>query len=153
MTDSEHVSVTWTYLGLRLDRNTKPYHLWRDHQGEERWYSKVAAPSSVVGGLYEVTLTGDDHSGVIYKGQQGPRFQGRGEDAHIPAWRAEHDLAQALVEAGRAAQRAKAESGGDLGNMTLREVARWYQGRALPAQKAGVLTVIIQYVQYGSVGE
>lgn len=50
--EPEPVERAWTYSGRRLGSNNRLYHAWRDHEGEERFYSKLTA--TVICGTYTV---------------------------------------------------------------------------------------------------
>jgi len=146
-TETATTQHDWTFVGQRLDQKGKASFAWLDDTDEVRWYGKALAPSAVVGSIYRVYLT--DEGAVLIGGAQAPRFLRMSDDARLPAWRAEHAYTRARIEAERARKRAAEEHRGDLGPMTLAEAAAWYRSRALPDQRAGVLAVLLNYIQYG----
>jgi len=139
------VREEWIYLGERLDRKGKAIYAWLDHEGNERWYGSVLTPGAAVGGVYLTTLTANGQ--VLTGATTRPLYVRASDDARRAHWQAEHQLTRTLVEAQRAGAKAKKEAVDGIGTMTLDDIARWYSSRATPEQRAGVMTVVLQYLQ------
>jgi len=137
----------WTYIGQRLNRSGKVMYAWLDHAGGERWYGKSLMGGATVGAVYRVHVLVDGR--VVTGGSEAPRYVRMSDDGRRATWRADHADTQGRIEAERARRKAVEEHKGDLGAMTLSEAAAWYRSRALPAQRAGALAVLIDYIQHG----
>ncbi len=137
----------WTYIGQRLNRAGKGVYVWLTAAGDERWYGKALVAGAAVGSVYRVQALADGR--VVSGGAGAPRYLRMSDDGQRALWRAEHAYSQGAIEADRARKKVAEEHKGDLGKMTLAEAAAWYRSRALPAQRAGALAVLIEYIQHG----
>jgi len=139
-------SGEWTYIGQRLNRGGKGVYAWLDPAGDERWYGKALVAGAAVGSVYRVHGRADGR--VISGGPEAPRYLRMSDDGRRAIWRAEHAYSQGAIEAERARKKAAEEHKGDLGEITLSAAAAWYRSRVLPAQRAGALAILIDYIQH-----
>jgi hypothetical protein len=96
---SEPVTETWTYGGIRADKDGKRWHAWVDPAGEEHWFARTGGRMAV-GSRYTARVTRRD-DGISLHGT--PEYAGSQADRETRAtiW-TEHTLAQTRIEALRA---------------------------------------------------
>jgi hypothetical protein len=94
------VTETWTYGGIRADKDGKKWHAWLDAIGEEHWFARTGSGRMAVGSHYTAQVTRRD-SGITLHGT--PEYAGSqaGRETRAALWTA-HTLAQARIEALRA---------------------------------------------------
>jgi hypothetical protein len=96
----EPVTETWTYGGIRADKDGKKWHAWADPAGEEHWFARTGSRMAV-GSRYTAQVTRRDDGGISLHGT--PGYAGSQADGETRAalWTA-HTLAQTQIEALRA---------------------------------------------------
>lgn len=145
-------SAEWIYQGQRIDGKGKPYHVWQDEAGKAMWYAKnLVSGTSGVGSVYVMTIT--EKGSFFTSGARGPRYVrtipvDQARELHLA-----HREAQTRIAAMAAAKRAKADHAGDVGTITLAEIAHRYRGYAMPDARAGLLAMVIGYIQSGRIAE
>ena len=97
----EPVAETWTYGGIRADKDGKKWHAWADPAGEEHWFARTGGGRMAVGSHYTVRVTRRDDGGITLHGT--PEYAGSqaGRETRAALW-TEHTLAQTRVEILRA---------------------------------------------------
>jgi hypothetical protein len=92
---------TWTYGGIRADKDGKKWHAWIDPAGEDHWFARVGGSRTAVGSHYTVRVTRRDGGAVTLHGT--PEYAGTqaGQEARAALW-TEHTLARTRIEALRA---------------------------------------------------
>ena len=97
----EPVTETWTYGGIRADKDGKKWHAWADPAGEEHWFARTGGGRMAVGSHYTVRVTRRDDGGITLHGT--PEYAGSqaGRETRAALW-TEHTLAQTRVEILRA---------------------------------------------------
>lgn len=91
---------TWTYGGIRADKDGKKWHAWLDPAGEEHWFAKTGGRMAV-GSRYTAQVTRRDGGAITLHGT--PEYAGSQADGETRAvlWTA-HTLAQTQIETLRA---------------------------------------------------
>lgn len=150
-TSDESHKEEWIYQGVRLNSKDKAVHQWKTPRRGELWFAKNIVSYSPIGAVYEMTCL---PSGSYYTGgDRAPHYlrtlsyEERIDDS------VKTREAQTRLMAISAAKRAKADNGGDVGKMTLAEIARRYRRAVMPDARAGLLALVIGYVQNGRVPE
>jgi len=92
----EPVTETWTYGGIRADKDGKKWHAWLDPAGEEHWFARTGSGRMAVGSHYTAQVTRRD-SGITLHGT--PEYAGSqaGRETRAALWTA-HTLAQTQVD-------------------------------------------------------
>ena len=105
----EPVTETWTYGGIRADKDGKKWHAWVDPVGEEHWFAKTGGRMAV-GSRYTARVTRRDDGGISLRGT--PEYAGSQADRETRAalWTA-HTLAQTRIESLRAERDAASRNG------------------------------------------
>ena len=96
----EPVTETWTYGGIRADKDGRKWHAWVDPAGEEHWFARTGGRMAV-GSHYTARVTRRDDGGVTLHGS--PEYAGSqaGQETRAALW-TEHTLAQTRIESLRA---------------------------------------------------
>ena len=97
----EPVTETWTYGGIRADKDGKKWHAWVDPNGEEHWFARTGSGRMAVGSCYTARVTRRDGGGITLHGT--PEYAGSqaGRETRASLW-TEHTLAQTRIETLRA---------------------------------------------------
>ena len=92
----EPVTETWTYGGIRADKDGKKWHAWADAAGEEHWFARTGGRMAV-GSHYTAQVTRRDGGGITLHGT--PEYAGTqaGQETRAALW-TEHTLAQTRIE-------------------------------------------------------
>jgi hypothetical protein len=95
----EPVTETWTYGGIRADKDGKKWHAWTDPAGEEHWFARTGSRMAV-GSCYTAKVTRRD-DGISLHGT--PEYAGSqaSQETRAALW-TQHTLAQTRIEALRA---------------------------------------------------
>ena len=119
-TAPEPVTETWTYGGIRADKDGKKWHAWVDPAGEEHWFARTGGRMAV-GSRYTARVTRRD-GGISMHGT--PEYAGSqaGQETRAALW-TEHTLAQTRIEARRAERDAARRSALDEAIAPLLELA------------------------------
>jgi hypothetical protein len=97
----EPVTATWTYGGIRADKDDKKWHAWVDPAGEEHWFARTGGARMAVGSCYTAQVTRRDDGGISLHGT--PEYAGsQAAQETRAALQTEHTLAQTRIEALRA---------------------------------------------------
>ena len=120
-TAPEPVTETWTYGGIRADKDGKKWHAWVDPAGEEHWFARTGSRMAI-GSCYTAHVTRRDDGGISLHGT--PEYAGSQADGETRAalWTA-HTLAQTQIEALRAERDAARRSALDEAIAPLLELA------------------------------
>jgi hypothetical protein len=96
----EPVTETWTFGGIRADKDGKKWHAWVDAASEEHWFARTGSRMAV-GSRYTAQVTRRDGGGITLHGT--PEYAGSQADQAVRQvlW-TEHTLAQTRIEALRA---------------------------------------------------
>jgi hypothetical protein len=96
----EPVTETWTYGGIRADKDGKKWHAWIDPAGEEHWFARTGSRMAV-GSRYTAQVTRRDDGAITLHGT--PEYAGSqaGGETRAALWTA-HTLAQTRSESLRA---------------------------------------------------
>ena len=96
----EPAAETWTYGGIRADKDGKKWHAWVDPAGEEHWFARTGSRMAV-GSRYTAQVTRRDGGAISLHGT--PEYAGSQADGETRAalWTA-HTLAQTRIETLRA---------------------------------------------------
>jgi hypothetical protein len=118
----EAVPETWTYGGIRADKDGKRWHVWLDAAGEEHWFARTGSGRMAVGSHYTAQVTRRDGGAITLHGT--PEYAGSqaGQEARA-ALQTEHTLAQTRIEALRAERDAARRSALDEAIAPLLELA------------------------------
>ena len=116
----EPVTETWTYGGIRADKDGRKWHAWIDPAGEEHWFARTGSRMAV-GSHYTAQVTRRD-SGITLHGT--PEYTGSqaGREARAALWTA-HTLAQTRIESLRAERAAARRSALDEALASLLDLA------------------------------
>jgi hypothetical protein len=97
----EPAAETWTYGGIRADKDGKKWHAWVDPAGEEHWFGRTGSSRMAVGSRYIAQVTRGDGGAITLHGT--PAYTGSQADGETrqALWR-EHTLAQTRIETLRA---------------------------------------------------
>jgi hypothetical protein len=97
----EPTAETWTYGGIRADKDGKKWHAWVDPAGEEHWFARTGGGRMAVGSHYTAQVTRRDGGGISLHGT--PEYAGSqaGRESRA-ALQTEHTVAQTRIEALRA---------------------------------------------------
>lgn len=102
-TEPESASETWTYGGIRVDKNGRKWHAWLDESGTERWFGRTGGQMAV-GSHYTVTVSRPAGTITVHGT---PAYAGtRADDDTRRALWTEHTLAQTRLETLRAERNA-----------------------------------------------
>ena len=117
----EPVTETWTYGGIRADKDGKKWHAWTDPAGEEHWFARTGSRMAV-GSCYTARVTRRDGGAITLHGT--PEYAGSqvGQETRAALW-TEHTLAQTRIEALRAERDAARRSALDEAIAPLLELA------------------------------
>ena len=93
----EPTAETWTYGGVRADKDGKKWHAWVDPAGEEHWFARTGGGRMAVGSRYTAQVTRRDDGAITLHGT--PEYAGSQADGETRAalWTA-HTLAQTRIE-------------------------------------------------------
>jgi len=96
----EPVTETWTYGGIRADKDGRKWHVWVDPAGEEHWFARTGGRMAV-GSHYSAWVTRRDDGGITLHGT--PEYAGSqaSHETRAALW-TEHTLAQTRIESLRA---------------------------------------------------
>ena len=67
----EPVTETWTYGGIRADKDGKKWHAWIDPAGEEHWFARTGSARMAVGSHYTAQVTRRDGEAITLHGTPG----------------------------------------------------------------------------------
>jgi hypothetical protein len=97
----EPTAETWTYGGVRADKDGKKWHAWVDPAGEEHWFARTGGSRMAVGSRYTAQVTRRDGGAITLHGT--PEYAGSqvGQETRAALWTA-HTLAQTRIETLRA---------------------------------------------------
>ena len=126
---------SWTYGGIRADKNGKRWHAWLDQAGKEHWFSGTGSQMAV-GSRYTVQVSRHDGTLTLHGT---PEYAGTeaDQDTRRALW-AEHTVAQAKIEALRAERNAARRNALDEGARAAAGTGRPAAHRS-PARRAGRL--------------
>jgi hypothetical protein len=121
--EPEPAAETWTYGGIRADKDGKKWHAWLDAAGEDHWFARTGGGSMAIGSRYSVRVTRRDDGGLTLHGI--PEYAGTAADetSRRGLW-AEHTVAQAQIETVRAERDAARRNALDEALAPLVDLAR-----------------------------
>ncbi len=117
----EPVTETWTYGGIRADKDGRRWHAWLDPAGEEHWFGRTGGRMAV-GSHYTAQVTRRDGGGITLHGTPEHAGTQAGQEVRAALWTA-HTLAQTRIESLRAERDAARRSALDEALAPLLELA------------------------------
>ena len=118
---AEPVTETWTYGGIRADKDGKKWHAWVDAADEEHWFARTGGRMAV-GSCFTARVTRRDGGGISLHGT--PEYAGSQAGQEVrAALRTAHTLAQTQIESLRAERDAARRSALDEALAPLLELA------------------------------
>ena len=117
----EPTAETWTYGGVRADKDGKKWHAWIDPAGEEHWFARTGGRMAV-GSHYTLQVTRSGDGAITIHGT--PEYaRSQAAQETRAALQAAHTVAQTRLEALRAERDAARSSALDEAIAPLFELA------------------------------
>jgi hypothetical protein len=138
----------WVYAGERRGNGGKTVHAWWDiDRNAFRHFSKNLVSGAGVGGMYQVTVSGDEESGFTAHGTPTYLRMWENHDAEIAKWHAEHRgwRAAVAIERQRMADKKDAPQ---IFDMTLKEIRERIMTTNYSTAE-GILGAVVAYLGQG----